>query len=226
LLSESAPSADDRSRRIRIIATNPGIHRRCNWHWALIPIAIGTGLLSGCATTGAIRGRVQMPGKVSQRQATEPVIMAWLEAGTPPVRPAGRARIAHAGGKFVPSVLVVVPGTTVEFVNQDRVYHNAFSVSPKMRFDLGTYSPGRSRETRFNRAGIVQIFCELHKDEMGFIVVAPDRWHTRPQPDGAFALHDLPPGSYMVRVWHPKLGGRTERVEVGGKNPAIVDFAY
>lgn len=225
-LNESALSADDHPRMNRTIAICTGNHRLPERLGALVLIAIGTGLLAGCASTGAIRGRVQMPGQTSRGQASEPVITAWQEAGAPPVRQAGRARIVHAHGKFVPSVLVVALGTTVEFVNRDRLYHNAFSVSPLMPFDLGTYSPGRSRETRFDRAGVVQIFCELHKDEMGFIVVTPDRWHTRPRSNGAFALHDLPPGAYMVRVWHPKLGGRTERVEVGAKNPAIVNFAY
>jgi plastocyanin len=184
----------------------------------VVAIAAVCVLLSGCASRGAIVGRV--------RPATnDVVIMAWPEDGKEPVPPGTPARVVQTRGRFEPHVLVVQQGTRVEFENQDRVYHNAFSVTPRTRFDLGRYRPGQVRESSFDHAGVVQVFCELHPKESLYVVVVPDRWHTRPRADGAFTLAGLPRGSYMLRAWHPAYGNVTRRVDVPAKQPAFLTFS-
>ena len=210
---------------------------------ALLCIAVGGALLAGCAGTGSIQGRVHVPAEPApatparpspssgavgaSNDATEAVIMAWPEAGAPAaplVGAGGRVRVVQAGGRFVPRVLVILPGTTVEFANRDHVYHSAFSISPPTPFDVGKYAPGQVRRMRFDQVGVLKVFCELHPSEVIYIVVAPDRWYTRPAADGDFVLLHVPPGTYLVRAWHPALADVTERVEVSAKHSATINF--
>jgi plastocyanin len=119
---------------------------------------------------------------------------------------ARKAALAHVGqayGRFVPSPLPIAAGTTVEFENQDRVYHNVFSVSPARRFDIGKYAPRASHRVRFDRPGLIKLFCDIDPGETGYIFVTPNHAYTRPDSSGAFALPKLPPGTYRLRVWHP-----------------------
>ena len=183
--------------------------------------ALAVLLLAGCASRGAIVGHVRMPAN----QPKDVVVMAWLEDGSPPPPPTLRARVVQARGRFEPRILVVEAGTTVEFENQDKVFHKVFSVTPEARFTLAPHRTGEVRESAFPRAGVVQVYCEFHPREVLHVVVVPDRWHTRPAPDGAFAFDRLPHGSYMLRAWHPALGVVTQRIEVPAKHPAVLSFA-
>ena len=192
-------------------ATGPGL---------ILAGALAALLLAGCASRGAIVGRVRMPAE----RPKDVVVMAWLEDGSRPAPPARRARVVQARGRFEPGVLVVEAGTTVEFENRDRVFHKVFSVTPKARFALAPHRPGEVRESAFAKPGVVQVYCELHPREMLHVVVVPDRWHARPAADGAFAFSDLRPGNYMLRAWHPVLGDVTQRIEVPAKRPAVLTF--
>ena len=70
---------------------------------------------------------------------------------------------------FVPHVLAIATGTTVDFRNSDQTYHNVFSLSKPQRFDLGRYATGRSRGVRFDRPGVFRVFCEIHSHMSAFI---------------------------------------------------------
>jgi plastocyanin len=200
-------------------------------------ILFALAFVAGCASTSSIEGRIRIPserglakasvrtpGTGGARDTMDAVVMAWPQDGSRGSHGEARASIVQAGGRFVPRVLVVEPGTIVEFENHDHIYHNAFCVSTPRPFDLGRYAPGQTREMKFEETGIYHIFCELHERELAFVVVAPDRWHTRPGPDGRFVLDDVPPGTYLVRAWHPLIGNRTRKVEVSKKEPAQIDF--
>ena len=182
--------------------------------------ALAVLLLAGCASKGAIVGHVRMPAE----RPKDVVVMAWLEDGSPPPPPARRARVVQARGRFEPRVLVVEAGTTVEFQNQDRVFHKVFSVTPRARFTLAAHRPGEVRQSAFAQAGVVQVYCEFHPKEELYVVVVPGRWHARPAADGAFAFSDLRRGTYMLRAWHPALGAVTQRIEVPSRHPAVLKF--
>jgi hypothetical protein len=119
--------------------------------------------------------------------------------------------------RFVPRVLVVVPGTMVRFENQDRVYHNIFSIAPTRKFDTGHVAPGETRAVRFDKRGPVGVFCELDADMAGYVFVTPNACFTRPASDGSFRLPPLPRGTYTLKVWHPTIGTTSRRVELKGK---------
>jgi len=125
--------------------------------------------------------------------------VAPSEALEPPV--AARQRMDQRNETFVPHVLAIRTGTTVDFPNSDRIYHNVFSLSPTRKFDLGRYAVGRSKAVRFDRPGVVRVFCDIHSHMSAFILVFAHRYFAVTQPDGTFQLPPVPAGTYMLAGW-------------------------
>ena len=139
--------------------------------------------------------------------------------------PSGRV-LAQKNQAFSERVLSCVAGTTVDFPNQDPIFHNVFSVSPVKRFDLGKYPRGHSKKVTFNKTGLVQVFCDIHPSMACFILVLPNRAFTRPDDDGAFTLPHLPAGTYTVKAWHPDFGELTRTVRVPASGEAALELEY
>jgi hypothetical protein len=123
-------------------------------------------------------------------------------------------------------VLAVAVGQKVEFPNQDRIYHNVFSLSPVRRFDLGKYPRGESRQVVFSKAGLVNVYCDIHSDMEAFILVLPNAAFVRPQDSGAFAFPELPAGKYHVKIWHPDYPEQEREVEIPATGTVACDFTY
>ena len=107
--------------------------------------------------------------------------------------------------RFTPHVLAVTTGTTIAFPNDDPIYHNVFSLSRAKTFDLGRYPKGESKSLRFDRAGVVQVFCHIHADMNGYILVLPSRYFVTPDSSGRFGIEGIPPGSYDLVAWHERI---------------------
>jgi plastocyanin len=103
---------------------------------------------------------------------------------------------------FIPHVLAIVAGTTVDFPNSDKTYHNVFSISKARSFDLGRYAAGRSKSVRFDRPGIVRVFCEIHSHMSAFILVFNHRFFAVTGPDGRYQIGGVPPGHYTLDAWN------------------------
>lgn len=114
----------------------------------------------------------------------------------------GRAVLDQRNETFVPYVLAVTAGSTVDFPNSDRVYHNVFSLSKPRRFDLGRYPKGQSRSVRFDRPGVVRVFCEIHSHMNAFILVFAHRYFETTDAEGGYALEGVPAGIYTLAVWN------------------------
>jgi plastocyanin len=131
-----------------------------------------------------------------------------------------RARIDQRHETFVPHVLAIVAGTTVDFPNSDLTYHNVFSLSRAKSFDLGRYAVGKSKAVRFDKPGIVRVFCEIHSHMSAFILVFSHRYFAVTDPDGTYRIDNVPPGSYNVFVWNESLPLESRRVtlsDAGGE---------
>jgi hypothetical protein len=127
------------------------------------------------------------------------------------------------GQTLRPRILVVPVGTTVEFPNQDSLFHNVFSVSPARPFDLGRYGRGKSKRVTFDKPGLVNVYCNLHPNMASYILVVPNRAFARPDSSGRFALPALPKGRYAVNVWHPDFPTvRREVTVTGGESSELV----
>jgi plastocyanin len=135
-------------------------------------------------------------------------VAVWLEseqAAVPVARPL-TAAIQQRDRHFDPELLIVPAGSTVEFPNNDPVFHNIFSLSRSQSFDLGYYPQGHSRSVKFQRAGIVQVYCHVHPKMYTAIVVTSSPWFGKPAPDGTVSWKEVPPGKYRLMAWHRVAG--------------------
>ena len=126
---------------------------------------------------------------------------------------------------FVPHVLPITRGSTVEFPNDDPIFHNVFSLSSAAAFDLRRYPRGQSRSQLFAKPGIVKVYCHIHSHMSATILVLDQPYFTVPAVDGTFELADVPPGEYTVVGWHERVGERRARVRVERGKTATVDLS-
>lgn len=191
-------------------------------------------------TGGAIRGRFLLPpARTEERRpalidprttarARQPRVgVVYLEVAPSAAFEDGvaaRERMDQRNETFVPHVLAIRTGTTVEFPNSDRVYHNVFSLSRTRRFDLGRYAVGRSKSVRFDRPGVVRVFCDIHSHMSAFILVFAHRYFDVTQPDGTYQLPPVPPGTYTVAGWYEGDVVVTRQVVVRPGEAAVVDL--
>jgi len=163
------------------------------------------------SNSGAVIGTVTVNG-----HPTSDVVIS-LE-GIPPAakknsHPASyhqQVTMAQRDLKFFPYVLPVMVGTTVEFPNQDQVWHNIYSDSKVKKFDLGLYGPGKNKTVTFDTSGVVRILCNVHPTMEAYIVVEDHPNFASPDASGNYRFEGIPLGSYHVQVWHPLLGVKTE----------------
>jgi plastocyanin len=201
-------------------------------HAALI--LVFTGLLSErpalaphAAAAGAIRGRVDVraargprdtrpdPGALGMSGATKDPLdprrsVVYLETAPRAAFEQSeerRARMDQRNERFVPHVLAIVAGTYVDFPNGDSTYHNVFSLSKTKEFNLGRYAAGRSKAVRFERPGVVRVFCDIHSHMSAFILVFAHRFFAVTDDDGRYRLDNVPPGTYTVVVWNETVRG-------------------
>jgi plastocyanin len=136
----------------------------------------------------------------------------------------GRAVMEQRNETFLPHVLAVAAGTTVDFPNHDPTYHNVFSLSKENRFDLGRYARGRSKSVRFDRPGVVRVFCDIHSHMSAFIVVFGHRFFDATDDQGRYRIDGVPPGAYTLVVWNDGQARETREVRVPDQGVVEVDF--
>jgi len=125
---------------------------------------------------------------------------------------------------FLPYALPVTVGTTVAFPNNDPIYHNVFSFSKAKRFDLGRYPEGRTKTLRFDRPGIVRVFCEIHSHMSAFILVFSHRYYASTDANGQYRIDEVPPGEYDVVVWTDGQVRGSRSVTIGSGATVTLDF--
>ena len=193
---------------------------------------------------GTIRGRVDVRLEwppVQPRPAVTDLGMAgarsspdrrrsvvYLEAGPMGAfddQSRGEAALSQRNEAFFPYVLAVQAGTTVAFPNDDRTYHNVFSFSKAKRFDLGRYPRGQSKSVRFDRPGIVRVFCDIHAHMSAFILVFAHPFFATTDAEGRFRIPAVPAGAYTIAVWTDGNVRETRKIDVpAGEAPVDVDF--
>ena len=132
-----------------------------------------------------------------------------LRAGEPM-----QAELRQQNRQFTERLLLVPAGSTVAFPNGDPIFHNVFSLSRAKQFDLGYYPRNESRSVKFDKPGIVQVYCHIHREMSAAVVVAPSAWYGRPDETGGFSLSGVPAGNHQLVVWHTSAGFFRRRVEV------------
>ncbi|HEY7212434.1 MAG TPA: hypothetical protein VH477_19315 [Bryobacteraceae bacterium] len=133
-------------------------------------------------------------------------IAVWLEpAKDDPIDlPRMHAAMLQKEKKFTPHILVISRGSTVDFPNHDPIYHSAFSNFEGQIFDIALYPPGTSRSVRFNRAGIVRVFCNIHPAMSAVIVVVDTPFYAITGESGEFSIPNVAPGEYTLHFFHER----------------------
>ncbi|MDQ3350071.1 MAG: carboxypeptidase regulatory-like domain-containing protein [Acidobacteriota bacterium] len=200
-------------------------------------LSVNSGSGSGAAN-GAIRGRVSAQsgpaaavprvtvadvGAPRQHLPVDRRSVVYLDPAPRAafdVREEPRARMDQRKEMFVPHVLAIVAGTTVDFPNSDLTYHNVFSLSKTRSFDLGRYAVGRSKAVRFDRPGIVRVFCDIHSHMSAYILVFAHRYFAVTDQEGRYRIDAVPPGTYTVMTWSESAPMDSRRIvipEAGGE---------
>jgi plastocyanin len=214
---------------------------------ALLLVGLGA---SGVSAAGSIKGSVVFAGPVPAPKKVDVTIdqyvcgtekdsgdlllssrkelknaVVWLEnppasAAAPP--PAAKVEMDQNGCVFIPRVVVVPAGGTVDFLNSDRLLHNIHA-TPKLNVSFNRTQPkDRTIPVTFAKPEIVRINCDLHSWMVGWVVVAAHRYYAITGADGQFSFDNLPPGRYDLHVWQERLGTVQATATVGDQQPARV----
>ncbi len=154
----------------------------------------------------SVKGVVTVLDQDGQPTTPHAPVVVFLDAlEHPPTSPTpGRSEIRQAGKRFSPAVLPILVGGSVDFPNDDVIYHNVFSLSRAKPFDLGIYEQDSTRSVVFNSTGLVSVFCNLHPEMVSYILVLANPYFTTTDPQGRFVIEDTPQGRATVRTWYPR----------------------
>jgi len=126
---------------------------------------------------------------------------------------------------FVPHVLPILIGTTVDFVNGDGVLHNLHAfLERETLFNIAMPKFLKKKSMAFQREGVVLLLCDVHQEMSAYIVILQNPFFALTDERGEFAIRDIPPGSYTLRTWHEKLKPQSRQVQPKEGDEIKVDF--
>jgi plastocyanin len=168
----------------------------------------------GTASAATAYARRSVGPRVKAPPEARNVVVSFLDIAPGPRSAAPRIEITQQGEQFVPHVVAIETGTSVEFPKLDAYFHNVFSLSRPGTFDLGRYPTGDSRSRVFAKPGIVKVYCHLHSQMSALIRVFDHSWFTIPDTRGEFVIEEVPAGVHTLVVWHERIGERQEEVTI------------
>ena len=168
----------------------------------LVAVLFAAAFAAGVVQAGDVKGKVSGTGLKSVEN-----VVVYLDAipGKKFEAPAAHATMDQVNMKFVPHILVISLGTTVDFKNSDQVAHNIYWPSiggnKALRHNLTILSPDHTKIFQFENPGSAQLLCNLHPEMSGYVFVAPTPYFALTSSDGTFTLKNVPPGSYTLKTW-------------------------
>jgi plastocyanin len=115
---------------------------------------------------------------------------------------------------FIPRVLPILKGTTVDFLNSDDVQHNVFAPGKVEKFNLGTWGLGGVKDYTFNKPGELVVLCNVHSEMVAYIIILENPYFTQTDKDGNFRMENIPPGTYQLKTWHEKMKSVPQEVTI------------
>ena len=146
------------------------------------------------------------------------VVYATYDAGRRATSP-GSAVMDQVDTRFVPHILAVQKGTSVEFPNSDVVAHHVYSFSKPNEFVLSLYKGDPHDPITFEHDGIVTLGCNIHDDMLAYIVVVDTDVFGKTDAAGTLHLNvDDGATNVAVHIWSPRVRDNdlTRLVDTGG----------
>ena len=179
----------------------------------------GTALRSGVYPSRQINRKTPEAAEISH------VVVFVRDAPLEPDVPVTHASVSQRDESFVPRVIAIARGSTVEFPNFDPYFHNVFSLSRAGTFDLGRFRKGEKRERTFAHAGIIKVYCHIHSEMSATIMVFDHHLYAMPAHNGTFVIDAVPPGTYQLSAWHERIGETIQPIKVVAGEDASVEFS-
>jgi hypothetical protein len=175
-------------------------------------------IIINSASAGDIEGKVKL--SESKNSSDVLIYIEHVNGSFPP--PPNPAVMDQKNFMFMPEVLPVLAGTTVNFLNSDSVLHNVFTPTQCAgSFNLGTYPKGEFRSHTFTDTGcIVTILCEVHPNMQAWIVTLQNPYFVKASRNGDYEIKNIPNGTYQLKIWCPFYKTKTIRVVI--KDTGIV----
>jgi plastocyanin len=171
------------------------------------------------AAGGELKGIVRAGGRAARD------IVVWLDiAGGPSAAPGVKTVLDQRNMQFVPRVLAVRVGTSVEMPNSDRLLHNVFSFRDGKVFDLGLYPVGASKTVTFDQPGLSRIFCNIHPSMAAYVLAVDSAYFAVTDAAGRFAIRDVPAGTHAYRAWRAGSAPAAGKLIAGENQPVEIDL--
>jgi plastocyanin len=154
-------------------------------------------LIYATAEAASVTGRVRLTGRAPG--VAVPVIVYAEPLDSARTQP-GQFKLTQKNKTFLPRILTVPVGSTVNFPNEDQIFHNVFSLSRPKPFDLGLYRDGDTKNVTFKSAAAYRVFCNIHPQMSATILVVPTSYITEADNAGNYRF-DLPAGRYRITAW-------------------------
>jgi len=149
----------------------------------------------------SLRGHLVHPATGGRITLDEPVFVVAVSARKQEASRPKPSVITRDEKGFSPKQSVVPVGARVRFDNRDRIFHSFFATAPGNEFDLDPLDPGNSAFIRFQKPGLVHVYCRLHSGHRTSILVLPSASYARVDQDGRFRIDGLAPGRYALELW-------------------------
>jgi plastocyanin len=178
--------------------------------------------LAGASWPNEIKGKVSVQGIKSAEN-----IAVYVDAipGKNFDAPTQHVLVDQKKMAFIPHVVVVLKGTTVDFQNSDSVGHNVYwpsiSGNKKLSHNLGTWPQGQKKSFEFNDLGAASLLCNVHPEMSGYVVVVPTAYFAVTDKDGNFEIKDVPAGHYTLKTWSEEGKPTTQEVDVTASGATV-----
>ena len=170
---------------------------------------------------GVIKGKINVKAKRYKKDTV--VYIEKVEGDFLP--PEEHAIMDQKDLVFIPHVLVVLKGTTVDYLNSDDVRHNVFSpdaIADKM--NLGMWPRGEVRPYTFNKLGDAVMLCNVHAEMEAYVVVLQNPYFSKTDKEGNYIIENVPPGEYTLKVWNKKYRAKDKKIKIKKGETITVDF--
>ncbi len=183
---------------------------------------LSTILFTKTASAGNIKGKINLEGTKSNAGVL--VFIEHVDGSFAPLKKP--AVMDQKDFMFIPKILPILAGTTVDFLNSDSVLHNVFTPTKCAdSFNLGTWPKGQSRSYTFNNADcFVTILCDVHPYMQAWIAVLQNPFFAQTNEIGEYEIKNIPPGNYKLKIWYPFYETESKHITVSGTQILVKNF--